>query len=157
MMGNLIQAMKTRDAQLCSRGSFLQSCLIEHYQTLETGFFKHYGKEVTFLCFSLGTGVCVCAPKSTEEERRPRPVLRVPRAALKSEAGAFTPLSSPVPESDHHPPAVPPDKSEPAGRRKPLIFPCLAELVQHQRLFMLMGGCVQAPVDQASSINPGPD
>lgn len=32
-----------------------------------------------------------------------------------------------------------------------------SRLVQHQRLLMLMGECVQAPVDQASGINPGPD
>ncbi|KAM7118705.1 uncharacterized protein J5F26_003233 [Ciconia maguari] len=69
----------------------------------------------------------VCAPKSTEEELRSWLIQESAQSSSASEVSAFTPLSSPVPESNHHPPTVPRDKTEPAGRRKPLIFPCLAE------------------------------
>lgn len=67
----------------------------------------------------------VCAPKSTKEEPEPWRVQEGAQSSSASEVSAFTALSSPVPESNHHPPTVPRDKAEPAGRRKPLIFPAL--------------------------------
>jgi len=74
-------------------------------------------------CWEQGVG----GLKSTEEELRPWLILGGAQISSAGEVSAFAPLSSPVPESNHHPPTVPQDKTEPAGRRNPLIFPCLAE------------------------------